>query len=118
MLWLEMLLSSSPSSGSPPAATSATRASSGDAGGASSEAPGSDASQTLPLAEAGRKGPTALDPGTDVPAPRAGGGATSLSEWTGQSLGDEAGAPQDERAKRDYWLSCCVSKASHLQKTS
>jgi hypothetical protein len=61
----------------------------------------SNASQTLPPAEARKKSPAAPAPGTDAHAPRAGGGATSLSGWTGQSLGDEADAPQDERARKE-----------------
>jgi hypothetical protein len=64
-------------------------------------AQGSNVSQTLPPAEAGRKSPAAPAPSTDAPAPRAGGGATSPSGWTGQSLGDEADAPQDERARNE-----------------
>jgi hypothetical protein len=64
-------------------------------------AQGSNTSQTLPLAEARRKSPAALAPSADVPAPRAGDGATSPSGWTGQSLGDEADAPQDERARKE-----------------
>jgi hypothetical protein len=63
-----------------------------------SGAQGSNASQTLPPAEARRKSPAALAPSVDAPAPRAGGGATSPSGWTNQSLGDETDAPQDERA--------------------
>jgi hypothetical protein len=54
---------------------------------------GSNASHTLPLAEAKRKSPAALAPGADALAPCAGGGATSPSGWTDQSLGDEADAP-------------------------
>jgi hypothetical protein len=42
-------------------------------------AQGSDASQTLPPVEARRKSPAALAPGIDIPAPRAGGGATPPS---------------------------------------
>jgi hypothetical protein len=57
-------------------------------------AQGSNTSQTLPFAKARRKSPVALALGTDVPA-------TSLSGWTGHSLGDEADAPQDERARKD-----------------
>jgi hypothetical protein len=63
-------------------------------------AQGSDASQTLPPAEAWRKITSASAPGTDVPAPRAGGGATSPSAWTGQSIGDEAITPEGERARK------------------
>jgi hypothetical protein len=61
----------------------------------------SNASQTLPPAKARRKSPTALGPGVDALAPRAGAGATSPSGWTGQSLGDEADAPQDEKARKE-----------------
>jgi hypothetical protein len=63
-------------------------------------AQGSDTSQSLPSAEAGRKSPAAPAPSTDVPAPHAGGDTTSPSGWTRQSLGDEASAPQDERARK------------------
>jgi hypothetical protein len=56
-------------------------------------AQGSNTSQTLPLAEARRKSPAALAPSADALAPHAGGGATSPSGWTNQSLGDEADAP-------------------------
>jgi hypothetical protein len=66
-----------------------------------SGAQGSNASQTLPSAEARRKSPAAPAPSADAPAPRAGGGAISPSGWTDQSLGDEADAPQDERARKE-----------------
>jgi hypothetical protein len=62
---------------------------------------GSNASHALPLAEAGSKSPAAPAPGVDAPAPREGGGATSPSGWTGQSLGDEAEAPQDKRTRKE-----------------
>jgi hypothetical protein len=64
-------------------------------------AQGSNASQTLPPAEARKKSPAAPAPGADAPAPHAGGGATSPSGWTGQSLGDKVDAPQDERARKE-----------------
>jgi hypothetical protein len=64
-------------------------------------AQGSNASQTLPPAEARRKSPSAPAPSSDAPSPRAGGGATSPNGWTDQSLGDEADAPQDERARKE-----------------
>jgi hypothetical protein len=64
-------------------------------------AQGSNTSQTLPPTKAGRKGPTTPAPSADIPAPRAGSGATSLSGWIGQSPGDEADAPQDERARKE-----------------
>jgi hypothetical protein len=99
-MWLELLSLLSLLSGSPLVATLAAGAPRGDAGDASSGAHNSDASQTLPPAEAGRKSSAALAPGADVPAPRAGGGATSPSGWAGQSLGDEVGAPRDERARK------------------
>jgi hypothetical protein len=43
----------------------------------------SNAPQTLPLNEARRKSPTVPAPVANAPAPRAGGGATSPSGWTG-----------------------------------
>jgi hypothetical protein len=55
-------------------------------------AQGSNTSQTLPIAKARKKNPTALAPSVDAPTPRADSGATSPSGWTGQSLGDEADA--------------------------
>jgi hypothetical protein len=61
----------------------------------------SNASQTLPPDEARKKSPIALAPGVDAPTPRAGSGATSPSGWTGQPLGDEADALQDERARKE-----------------
>jgi hypothetical protein len=61
----------------------------------------SNASQTLAHTEAWRKSPAAPAPGADALAPCAGGGATSPSGWTGQSLGDEANAPLDERARKE-----------------
>jgi hypothetical protein len=64
-------------------------------------AQGSDASQTLPPAEARRKSLAAPAPGADAPTPHAGGGATSPSGWTGESLSDEADAPRDERARKE-----------------
>jgi hypothetical protein len=101
VLWLELLSSPSPSLGSPPAATPVAEAPNGGAGDASSGAQGSNASQNLPPAEVGRKSSAAPAPGADVLAPRAGGGATSPSGWTGQSLEDEVNAPQDERTRKE-----------------
>jgi hypothetical protein len=101
VLWLKLLPSSSPLLGSPPAATPAARVPSGGAGDASSGAQGSNASQTLPPADARRKSPAVPAPGVDAPAPCADGGATSPSGWTGQSLGNEADASQDERARKE-----------------
>jgi hypothetical protein len=55
-------------------------------------AQGSNTSQTLPPSKVRKKSPIAPAPGADAPTPRAGGGATSPSGWTNQSLGDEADA--------------------------
>jgi hypothetical protein len=76
VLWLE-LLSSPPSSGSPPTATPAIKTPSGGARGASAGAQESSSSQTLPLAEARKKSPATPTPVADAPTPRAGGGAAS-----------------------------------------
>jgi hypothetical protein len=61
----------------------------------------SSASQTLPFAKARKKSPASLAPVIDAPASRAGGGATSQNGWTGQSPGNEADAPRDERARKE-----------------
>jgi hypothetical protein len=86
----------SPSLGSPPAATPATGSPSVGAGGASSRG-----TWERRLADSTSYCPAAPAPGADAPAPHAGGGATSPSGWTGQSLGDEADAPQEERARKE-----------------
>jgi hypothetical protein len=95
--WLE-LLSPSPSSGSPPAATPEARAPSGGAGSASRESTGSSSSRTLSPAEARKKSPAASV--VDVPTPHAGGGAASPCDWTDQPRDGEADAPRDERVRR------------------
>jgi hypothetical protein len=95
-LWLELLLSLSPLSGSPLAATPATGSPSVGAGGASSRGTGERR-----LADSTSRCPAAPAPGVDALAPHAGDGATSPSGWTGQSLGDEADAPQEERARKE-----------------
>jgi hypothetical protein len=97
--WLE-LLSPPPSSGSPPATTPGAGALSGGAGGASRGAQGSSSSQTLSPAGARKRSPAAPAPVVDVPAPHAGGDATSPSGWTDRSLDGEADAPRDGRVRR------------------
>jgi hypothetical protein len=77
-MWLE-LLSSPPSSRSPPAATPADGALSGGAWAPPAGAQGSSSSQTPLPAEARKKSLTAPAPVADAPAPRAGGGAASLN---------------------------------------
>jgi hypothetical protein len=61
----------------------------------------SSVSQTLPFAKERKKSPASPTPVVDAPAPRVGGGATSQNGWTGQSPGDEADAPRDERARKE-----------------
>jgi hypothetical protein len=73
MLWLDLLLSLSLSSGSPPV----TGTPSGGAWAPPAGVQESSASQTLPPAEARKKSPAAPTPVADAPAPRAGVGATS-----------------------------------------
>jgi hypothetical protein len=62
------------------------------------EARGSSSSQTLSPAGARKKSPAA--PVVDAPAPHAGGGATSPSDWTDRPWDGEADAPRDERVRR------------------
>jgi hypothetical protein len=64
-------------------------------------AQGRDASQTPPLAEAGKKNPIAPSPNADVPTPKAGGGAPSPIDSTDQSPCSEADAPHDERVGKE-----------------
>jgi hypothetical protein len=79
VLWLE-LLSSSVSSGSPPAATPAAGALSGGVGAPPAGAQESSSSQTLSPAEARKKSPIAPTPVADAPAPRVGGGVASPND--------------------------------------
>jgi hypothetical protein len=50
------------------------------------------------VASDGSSNPAA--PTVDVPAPHAGGGAASPSDWTDRPRDDEADAPRDERVRR------------------
>jgi hypothetical protein len=62
------------------------------------EARWSSSSQTLSPAGARKKSPAA--PVVDVPAPHAGGGAASPSDWTDRPRDGEANTPRDERVRR------------------
>jgi hypothetical protein len=95
--WLE-LLSPPPSSGSPPAATLGAEAHSDGAGGASRGSTGEQLLTDSISAGARTKSPAA--PVVDVPAPHAGGGAASPSDWTDRPWDGEADAPRDERVRR------------------
>jgi hypothetical protein len=62
------------------------------------EAQGSSSSRTLSPGGARKKNPTA--PVIDAPAPHAGGGAASPSDWTVRPLDSEADAQQGGRVRR------------------
>jgi hypothetical protein len=63
-----------------------------------SEARGSSSSQTLSPAGARKKSPAA--PIVVAPAPHAGGGAASPSDWTDRPRDGEADAPRDGKVRR------------------
>jgi hypothetical protein len=95
VLWLVLPLLLS-LSGSPPVAEVPC----GGAGTPSAGAQRRGTSQTPPPAEAGRKSPAAPSPKVSVPAPRAGGGATSLSVSSVWTPCDKADVLQGERARK------------------
>ena len=97
MSWLE-LSSPPPSSGSPPAATPEAGRPVVVQGAPPEEAQGSSSSQTLSPAKARKKSPAT--PVVDAPAPHAGGGAASPSDWTDRPRDGEADAQQGGRVRR------------------